>query len=534
MRMSLMRAAAIVLAAGTIAPLAQAQIRVVFSNIATDPSSDIPNSGGLKFDNGVSTQFDRPFVSADGNRFLLVASFDVGTGETDNEIIIAGTLNPLTANIVVREGLPTPFDPTINYGTFLRTQADINNDGSFAFSADTTGATTADEVYVKFDALTNTWTARREGSPHPFTTPLPSPNWGGAISDANILADGRVAGRASTFTGTGGAAKQILWLESAILGETDVTIPAGQLITPTQTLDAWTTTDRFRMSDDGTKWIARGDLNGPTATDDFIMISGTIVAHEGAPLLGSPPNVGVVSGDGGSNLISHNGNHTVYRLALADGSGATATDVVVHDGVIVARTDALITNQPGEDEAWDDATFSTTFFLNAINNQGDYVVGGTTNNVDATANAVLVLNGERVVVRENDPVDLNGDGLPNDNVRIATFNNDDCFLTDDLKLYFQADLRDDTGSSIASQALLFIDLGGAPVACDDIDFNNNGVFPEDQDTVDFFDVLAGGSPATCDPIEGCNDIDFNNNGVFPEDQDVIDFFNVLAGGTCPL
>jgi hypothetical protein len=31
---------------------------------------------------------------------------------------------------------------------------------------------------------------------------------------------------------------------------------------------------------------------------------------------------------------------------------------------------------------------------------------------------------------------------------------------------------------------------------------------------------------TCDPI------DFNNNGVFPEDQDVIDFFNVLAGATC--
>jgi hypothetical protein len=28
------------------------------------------------------------------------------------------------------------------------------------------------------------------------------------------------------------------------------------------------------------------------------------------------------------------------------------------------------------------------------------------------------------------------------------------------------------------------------------------------------------------------DIDFNNNGVFPEDQDVLDFFNVLAGGSC--
>jgi glucose/arabinose dehydrogenase len=71
------------------------------------------------------------------------------------------------------------------------------------------------------------------------------------------------------------------------------------------------------------------------------------------------------------------------------------------------------------------------------------------------------------------------------------------------------------------------------IPCDDIDFNNNGVFPEDQDVVDFFEILAGGTPTTCDPVQGCNDIDFNNNGVFPEDQDVVDFFDVLAGGECP-
>ncbi|HLP84811.1 MAG TPA: hypothetical protein VK157_10720 [Phycisphaerales bacterium] len=79
--------------------------------------------------------------------------------------------------------------------------------------------------------------------------------------------------------------------------------------------------------------------------------------------------------------------------------------------------------------------------------------------------------------------------------------------------------------SIVDQADL--DLASGIVQCDSIDFNQNGVFPEDQDVIDFFDVLAGG---TC---EACNDIDFNNNGVFPEDQDVIDFFNVLAGGNCP-
>jgi hypothetical protein len=64
------------------------------------------------------------------------------------------------------------------------------------------------------------------------------------------------------------------------------------------------------------------------------------------------------------------------------------------------------------------------------------------------------------------------------------------------------------------------------VPCDSVDFNNNTVFPEDQDIIDFFAVLAGGVCATC------NDPDFNNNGVFPEDQDIIEFFNVLAGGSC--
>ncbi len=89
------------------------------------------------------------------------------------------------------------------------------------------------------------------------------------------------------------------------------------------------------------------------------------------------------------------------------------------------------------------------------------------------------------------------------------------------------------GGSLSITSGYLFSAGSAPIACDSIDFNNNGVFPEDQDVVDFFDVLAGGQPETCDQTLGCNDLDFNNNGVFPEDQDVVDFFNVLAGGTCP-
>jgi hypothetical protein len=37
----------------------------------------------------------------------------------------------------------------------------------------------------------------------------------------------------------------------------------------------------------------------------------------------------------------------------------------------------------------------------------------------------------------------------------------------------------------------------------------------------------------CYVYEGCDDVDFNNNGIFPEDQDIIDFLNTLAGAACP-
>jgi hypothetical protein len=67
--------------------------------------------------------------------------------------------------------------------------------------------------------------------------------------------------------------------------------------------------------------------------------------------------------------------------------------------------------------------------------------------------------------------------------------------------------------------------------CDPIDFNRDGLFPDDADLIDFLSVLAGGSCST-DPTPGCADIDFNNDGLFPDDTDLVSFLTVLAGGGC--
>jgi hypothetical protein len=66
-------------------------------------------------------------------------------------------------------------------------------------------------------------------------------------------------------------------------------------------------------------------------------------------------------------------------------------------------------------------------------------------------------------------------------------------------------------------------------ACNDIDFNNDGLFPDDADLVDFLSVLAGGP---CSTGTSCDNIDFNGDGLFPDDADLIAFLRVLAGGNC--
>jgi hypothetical protein len=66
------------------------------------------------------------------------------------------------------------------------------------------------------------------------------------------------------------------------------------------------------------------------------------------------------------------------------------------------------------------------------------------------------------------------------------------------------------------------------VNCGSIDFNGDGLFPDDADLVDFLSVLAGGPCST----GTCGSIDFNGDSLFPDDEDLVTFLRVLAGGPC--
>lgn len=62
----------------------------------------------------------------------------------------------------------------------------------------------------------------------------------------------------------------------------------------------------------------------------------------------------------------------------------------------------------------------------------------------------------------------------------------------------------------------------------DIDFNNDRLYPDTQDLLDFLAVYAGGA---C-PLLRCDTIDFNRDDLSPDTGDVESILRVFAGGGC--
>ncbi|HYF16077.1 MAG TPA: hypothetical protein VD971_13490 [Phycisphaerales bacterium] len=77
-----------------------------------------------------------------------------------------------------------------------------------------------------------------------------------------------------------------------------------------------------------------------------------------------------------------------------------------------------------------------------------------------------------------------------------------------------------------AQDLPFILTGTVTTPCTDIDFNNDGLYPDNLDLQDFIAVFGG---ADC---PGCDSIDFNGDGLFPDNEDIFAFFRVFGGGDC--
>lgn len=426
-------------ASATAAPIASA----IFAEVG--PKSVVPGLPNNQF-----TAFDRPYRSLNGQHWIITAIINTGVTATD-EVVLVGS--GTTGTLVAQEGVTLINGQIIRSGSIDQT-ASINDSGAYAFAANfdlvpSIGGATVSDAVVTGDPMSPPTRAFRSFDPIPSLTNI---GWGTTISSVGIDNAGRLSARSVLLRGINSAANPPTSADSGLFRNSGVmmdafegdagTAPSGQDAGGTL---AW---QNFRAEDytvdaSGNNWFAIGDLAG-TVNDDVAVYNNAVVLQEGVDStgLGSP----IASGTGGirSGSILPNGQWWAYGSNTDGNDWVILGDNAATKSVVAQRGDQIF---PGAGEAWSDAAFAQTFFAFAADNDGNYVVGGVTDNADLTRNAVLVYNGLSVILREGDQVDLDGNGVLDDDAFLATFNNDDLFLADDI-LYFTADLVNAAGGSL--------------------------------------------------------------------------------------
>ncbi len=410
-------------------------ITVHYTNISGDPSAAVPGMPGVFFDPGTSTtHFDRVYGSANGH-WALTALTDQAT--TLDEILLVDDV------VVAQEGTAASWAAGENVG-LLDTQVRVNDSGDWVFATNTDGPTGTDE-YLLLGSGGGISVVAQEGAAIPA---LAGAFWGSTIESGVILNSGVVGLVSDSITGAGVTTtdNEILVQGSTLLGREGITVPGGQVGS-----EPW---DNFDLSDiwmsaDGLHWLAQGDLTGATATDDVVVVDGAVVIQEGV----------ILAGSGFANPVDGSGIVGVHMTAggqwYARGNNdTTEQDWIYGSGGLITSGGSPIFG--GAAEVWDDTDFSDLFFLHVGNSNGDFVIGGVTD-AASSANGVLVLNDTTVVVRESDPIDLDGNGMFDDDTFFDTFGNDDAHLTDAGILYLVATIKDGTDTRVG-QGLFSIDL----------------------------------------------------------------------------
>ena len=431
-------------------------VQLIYTTVSGLPESQVPGLGGVEFKPGTSTaNLDRVFGSPNGN-WIITALADLAT--IDDEVLIAN------GALLQQEGQPGPWTGNLeNCGT-IDQKIGINDAGDFTFATNTS-ATVNDDYIVTY--IGGTWGySAREGD---AAGPVPGNTWDDILDSPVILADGTSGFMADGLDGTlTTATDDFAILGNTVLMQQGVSIPSGQAGGGMETIGTMDFQD-YWVTPDGSQWLVQGDLNGDTNFDDIVVVNGAVVLQEGHIIPGSSftdpiDSAGIVGVhmDPGGNWFAR-GNNDISEQ-----------DWVVRNGAVIATLGDPITT--GASEHWDDASFGDCFFLHVGNTAGDYVIGGVTDNADPLLNGVLVLNGTTVICREGDPVDMDGNGLFDDDTYVNTFGNDDAFLSDAGILYVILTVKDPLGT-VRGQAFLSIDTQGSAgvTFCDPMNVNSTGV-----------------------------------------------------------
>ena len=421
---------------------------IVHVNTPGHPTNLVPGLGVAFKPGGITTAFGRPISSGGGAFFGINVETNQGT-TLDDVLLVNGV-------VVMQEGSPTPWAGGLfNVGT-IDEDFGLNDAGDILIGNNTSSTVNDDDIAL-FQGGTWTLLAQEAGLVDPLAPGLvggPLGTWDDTLDTVRISNLGlpmwRATGIDGLSTGTTNDGVLLLGPLGSYL-QKGVSVPAGQAGGATNAWENFDLEDLY-VSPNGAVVLVQGDLLGATTSDDVVTVNDVVVVQEGVVLAGSA-FAEPVDGDGIVKAWVDRGGSYYVR----GNNDVTETDWVYRNGIVVAESSGTNEVVPGSGEFWDDATFADCFFAFDGNSLGQFVVGGVTS-APADTNGVIVFDDgqgyRRVLVREGDPVDLDGNGLFDDNRFINTFGNDDVLLLDDGTVIFTATLRAlPTGTTSVDQGL---------------------------------------------------------------------------------
>jgi len=506
---------------------ANAAVEVLYTKISTSPTSLVPGAKDLA---GVPvvTNFramELLRVSPDGNHWVLKSRNQLGSDlETQ---LVYGTGN--TRLMLAQEGQPIPGGAAGELYDFMGSIVGrFNENNEFAYSARARGGVAAVfHKVLRWDSV-NGYTLRFQMgdaisgcSDAGGTNPPGNELVGNSVGAIHLLNDGRIGAYDNSVTQMSSLFRPVLMYKADGAGN------AGSLDAFKQR-GVWTPTslggfgdlaltglsDTFLTTPDGAHWGVTGSYNNGLDTLDFFAFDNVVQLQEGELIPGSS---GLVASTFVGFEVTPDGS---WHVRGGTGTAAYA----IRDGVTIAVSGSAVTGSTPEN--W----VGTAFTAFNGNNAGDYVLAGKTSNADTGLDDVIVVNGNRIILREGDPVDVDGNGLFDDNAFVGRGNNtltsfvtDTIFITANREVYAVVNLRDGAGVDLNSTPSFGTPNALVKITWCHADLDNGGGTGNPDGGVDINDLLyylsafEAGTPAADldndgDPAQGTPDggVDIND------------------------
>ncbi len=438
---ALMTAAGAASAGVTVGP-----IEVIYNKIPTSPKSVVPGAIDLNGD-PAATNFraiEDLFLSPDGTKWMLKGRTQLGS-DLENIMILGGDT---VGDRFLQEGEQVPgAAPGELVEFFGSTVGRWNTLNEFAFSLRPRGANDLQTVLYWNGAFNLEF---REGDLYTGLSDSGAAGdetVGNSVGAVHALDNQMVGSMDPTIGNIFSSFRPAATYDRVKFRQPQVDMVFSPFTMSNETLATLINGTFFTACTNNDVWVVEGRIVAPTTVDDVFVVSDEVICQQGSNI----PGTMLGYGDTFATDVLSDGTW------FARGDDTADNDWAMRNGIVFALTGDAV---PGTADTW-----GAVFGGLTGNRLGDTVLAGNTS-ADASMNDVIVFYPRAgaargltagVIVREGDPVDIDGNGMFDDDAFIGRGNNtlsafepNDVSLSDDGWLYFLASLRDEAGNDLNS------------------------------------------------------------------------------------